>query len=157
MEDFLREEETMKRMHPAHVVRSAALLAEACTMAVALPAWGASVLSLAQQNVIAKTTAKMSKAEKEILAEMSDAGKLAEFFGSPAALAKFRKEVKGADRVSLGPDDEGVKKFVLDGNRKLSGRGTVRTPGNWKRYTFECVLDPGKATVNSFTYKFEGK
>jgi len=99
----------------------------------------------------------MSKAEKEILAEMSDAGKLAEFFGSPAALAKFRKEVKGADRVPLGPDDEGVKKLVLDGNRKLSGRGAVRTPGNWKCCTFECVLDPGKATVNSFTYKFDGK
>jgi len=56
-------------------------------MAVALPAWKASVLSLAQQNVIAKKTAKMSKAEKEILAEMSDAGELAEFFCSPAALA----------------------------------------------------------------------
>ena len=126
-------------------------------MAVSLPAWGASVLSPAQQNVIAKKTAKMSKAEKEILAEVSDAGKLAEFFCSPAPFGKFRKEVKGADRVSLGPGDEGVKKFVLDGNRKLSGRGTVCTPGNWKPYTFECVLDPGKVTVNSFTYKFEGK
>jgi len=57
------------------------LRAAACAMAVSLPAWKASVLSPAQQNVIAKKTAKMSKVEKEILAEVSDAGKLAERVG----------------------------------------------------------------------------
>ena len=145
----------IKRNYVLGSALSAALLVAAGAAAAAGPAGGATALSPAQQKVVAKKTAKMSKAENEIIAGWSDGKKLGEFFCAPAALAKFKREVKGADRVALGPDDEGVKQFMLDGNRKLSGRGTVRTPGNWKNFTFECVLDPETAAVTSFTYEFE--
>lgn len=116
-----------------------------------------SALSEAQKAAIHKKSVRMSATEKQMVDGWSDGKKLAEFFCSPAALAEFRKTLKGADRVFLGPDEEGVKKFVLEGNGKLSGRGTVRTPGKWMEYAFECELDPDKATVKAFTYKLESQ
>jgi len=129
-------------------------------VAVAVPgmapaATGQSVLSPAQQAVVDKTFAKMSAADKQIVAKWSDGKKLAEFFCTKPGLAAIRKQERTADRVFLGPDDDGVKKFVLTGNTQLSGRGTVRIRGGWKDFTFVCDLDPGKAAVKSFTFKFE--
>lgn len=113
-----------------------------------------SVLSHAQQAVVAQQTAKLSRDERAIVAGWSDARKLAEFFCSPAALAAFRKALPGADRVALGPDDAGVANFVLAGNDTLTGRGTVRVPGAWKDYRFTCALDAAKGSVRSFTFEF---
>jgi len=67
------------------------------------------------------------------------------------------KQERTADRVVLGPDDEGVKKFVLTGNTQLSGRGSVRVQVGWKDFAFVCDLDPTMATVKSFTYKLDAK
>ena len=145
----------MRSDRQTRICRSVALLAAAGAMA--FPAWAASALSPAQEKVVASKTARLSKNETSMIAGWSDGKKLAEFFCSPAALAEFRKTLKGADRVFLGPDEEGVKKFVLEGNGKLSGRGTVRTPGKWMEYAFECELDPDKATVKAFTYKLESQ
>ena len=76
---------------------------------------------------------------------------------SSATGAAIKKQERTADRVFLGPDDEGVKKFVLTGNAHLSGRGTVRVHGGWKDFAFVCDLDPAQATVKSFTYKLDAK
>lgn len=137
--------------------RSGALLVMAGAMLLAPLARASTALSPAQEKVISQKTAKLSKTERDMIAGWSDGKKLAEFFCSPAALAEFKKSLKGADRVFLGPDDEGASRFILYGNSKLSGRGTVRTPGNWKSYAFECVLDPDHAKVKAFTYKLEAQ
>ena len=118
---------------------------------------GQSVLSTGQQAVVEKATAKLSADEKRMVAEWPDSKKLAEFFCAKAGLAAIKKKERAADRVILGPDDEGVKKFVLTGNTQLSGRGSVRVQGGWKDFAFVCDLDPTMATVKSFTYKLDAK
>ncbi|MDH5245825.1 MAG: hypothetical protein OEW98_05195 [Betaproteobacteria bacterium] len=110
-----------------------------------------SALSPAQQAVVDKAIAKTSAEERKMVAEWSDGKKLAEFFCAKPGLAAIRKQERTADRVFLGPDDEGVKKFVLTGNTRLSGRGTVRVHGGWKEFAFVCDLDPVKATAKGFT------
>ena len=104
-----------------------------------------------------KAIAKLSAEEKKMVAEWPDGKKLAEFFCARAGLAAVKKQERTADRVILGPDDEGVKKFVLTGNTQLSGRGTVRVHGGWKDFAFSCDLDPAKGEVKSFTYKLDAK
>ena len=135
--------------------RTAAWTLAAVALAAAAPVSADTLLSPKQQEVIARKTARSSPEEKAIIAGWSDARKLAEFFCAPSALAAFRKKEKGADRVSLGPDEAGTMKFVLVGNTRLSGRGTVRTPGHWKGYRFDCVLDPERGRVKSFAYDLD--
>lgn len=118
---------------------------------------GQSVLSPVQQAVVDKAVAKLSAEEKKMVTEWPDSKKLAEFFCAKAGLAAIKKKERAADRVILGPDDEGVKKFVLTGNTQLSGRGSARMHGGWKDFAFVCDLDPAKATVKSFTYKLDVK
>lgn len=129
------------------------MLAVTGALLIATAGWAASALSPAQEKVIAQKTAKVSAEEKKMIAGWSDGKKLAEFFCAPAGLAEFKKTSKAADRVFLGPDDEGVKQFVLVGNSKLSGRGSVRMGADWKDFTFQCTLDPDKGTATSFTYE----
>ena len=137
------------------------VLAVAVAVAVAgsstAAAAGQSVLSPAQQAVVDKAIAKLSAEEKKMVTEWPDSKKLAEFFCARAGLTAIKKQERTADRVFLGPDDEGVKKFVLTGNTQLSGRGTVRVHGGWKDFAFVCDLDPAQATVKSFTYKLDAK
>lgn len=113
------------------------------------------VLSQAQQAVIAKKTGSTSATEKKMVAEWPDGKKLAEFFCSEVGLKEIAKQHKGADRLFLGPDDEGVKRFKVEGNRRVAGDGTVRVGPDWKDLTFDCVLDPEKAVVTSFRYKMK--
>lgn len=118
---------------------------------------GQSVLSPGQQAVVEKATAKLSADEKKMITEWPDSKKLAEFLCAKPGLTAVKKQEPSADRVFLGPDDEGVKKFVLTGNTQLSGRGSVRVHGGWRDFAFVCDLDPAKATVKSFTYKLDSK
>jgi hypothetical protein len=112
-------------------------------------------LSAAQKAVVEKKTASVSASEKAMIAGWPDSKKLAEFFCSPAGLQAVKKQHPDADRMALGPDDEGVKKFVLTGNTRLSGRGSVRLGGSWKDFTFDCTLDPEKAVATAFTFKLD--
>lgn len=112
---------TYLTMHHPWLQRATEIVASCLVMTDA--AGAQSALSAAQHAAIAAKTAKLSKAELDIVSSWSDRQKLAEFFCSPLALAEFKKADKRADRVSLGPDEAGVEKFVLEGNRKLSGRG----------------------------------
>jgi hypothetical protein len=139
------------------IKRTIALPAIAGALFLAFPVLAQSVLSPAQEKVVGQKTAKLSKSERDMIAGWSDSKKLAEFFCSPAGLRELKKADQKADRVFLGPDDEGVKKFALEGNTRLSGRGSVRVVGAWKDFSFQCTLDPEKATTTSFTYKFDTK
>jgi hypothetical protein len=127
-----------------------AALAAAVGCGVALSAQSA--LTSAQLAVIAKKTAKMSATEKQMVDGWPVGKKLAEFFCSEAGVAEIARQHKGANRLFLGPDDEGVKRFVVTGNTKVAGDGSVRLGADWKDLTFECTLDAEKAVVKSFTY-----
>jgi hypothetical protein len=142
-------------MHGALFLSSVFALAVAGTSRAA--AAGQSVLSPGQQAVVDKAIAKLSADEKKMVTEWPDSKTLAEFFCAGPGLTAIKKQERTADRVLLGPDDEGVKKFVLTGNTQLSGRGSVRVHGGWKDFAFVCDLDPAKATVKSFTYKLDAK
>ena len=124
---------------------------------VALPVAAGPVLSPAQEKVVAEKTAKLSPAEKAEIATWPDSKKLTEFFCAPVGLKEIQKVEKSADRLFLGPDDAGIAKLVVEGNRKVSGRGTVRLIGEWRDLAFECSLDPQKGTVTTFAYKMDPK
>ena len=126
-------------------------------MMVALTATASSVLSPAQEKVVAAKTAKLSPAEKAEIASWPDSKKLTEFFCTPVGLKEIQKAEKDANRLILGPDDAGIAKFVVEGNRKVSGRGMVRLIGEWRDLSFECTLDPEKGTTAAFTYKLDPK
>lgn len=128
------------------------LVVVACSAAM-LSAQG--VLSRAQKGAIEKKTASVSKTEKAMIDGWPDSKKLAEFFCSPAGLASIKKQHATAGRLFLGPDDEGVKKFVVVGNTKLSGRGSVRLGADWKDLSFVCTLDPDKAIATGFTFTLD--
>ena len=140
--------------HAGYVAAVLTAVLTAVAMA-AVAAAGQSVLSPQQQTLIDHKTASLSQTEKDMIAGWSDARKLAEFFCSRAGLEAMKKQHPEADRMALGPDDEGVKKFVLTGNTKLSGRGTVRMGAPWKGFSFECTLDAQKAIATSFTYTLD--
>ena len=133
--------------------RFAAVAAAALLIPTAAAAQSA--LSKAQEAVIAKKIASTSANEKAMVAGWPDGGKLAKFFCAEVGLKEIAKQHKGADRLFLGPDDEGVKRFKVEGNRRVAGDGTVRVGPDWKDLTFDCVLDPDKAVVTSFTYKMK--
>ncbi|UCG96638.1 MAG: DUF930 domain-containing protein [Burkholderiales bacterium] len=133
-------------------IRSVLAVVAAALALIPQAAAAQSALSKAQEAVIAKKIARTSATEKQMVAGWSDGKKLAEFFCSEAGLKEIAKQHKGADRLALGPDDEGVKRFKVEGNRRVSGDATVRIGPNWKELSFDCVLDPAKAVVTSFTY-----
>jgi hypothetical protein len=114
-----------------------------------------SALSPAQLAVIAKKTAKLSADEKQMVDGWPIGKKLAEFFCSEAGVAEIAKQHKGAGRLFLGPDDDGVKRFVVTGNTKVAGDGSVRLGADWKDLSFECTIDAEKAVVKSFTYQLK--
>ena len=124
---------------------------------VALPAMAGSVLSLAQEKVVAEKTAKLSSAEKAEIASWPDSKKLTEFFCAPVGLKEIQKADNRANRLILGPDDAGIAKFVVEGNRKVSGRGMVRLIGEWRDLSFDCTLDPERGTAAVFTYNLDPK
>lgn len=124
----------------------------ACSAALA---YAQTVLSTAQKAAIEKKTASVSKTEKAMIDGWPDSKKLAEFFCSPEGLKAIKQQHPTADRVFMGPDDEGVKKFILVGNTKLSGRGTVRLGADWKDFSFVCTLDPEKAVATAFTFTLD--
>lgn len=130
------------------------MLAAAAALVVSSPppAVAQSALTKAQQAVIAQKIARTSATEKQMVAGWSDGKKLAEFFCSEVGVKEIARKYKGADRLVLGPDDEGVRKFKVDGNRRVSGDGTVRVGAEWKDLAFDCVLEPDKAVVTSFSY-----
>lgn len=123
----------------------------------AAPAMAGTTLSPAQEKVIAEKTAKMSPAEKEEIGTWPDGKKLTEFFCTPLGLGEVKKVEKSADRLILGPDDAGIARFVVDGNRKVSGRGMVRLIGEWRDLSFECTLDPEEGTAKDFTFELDKK
>lgn len=125
------------------------------TLCITMPASAQSTLSPAQQAVVARKTAQMSAEEKKMVAGWSDGKRLAEFFCAEAGLAEIGRQHKGASRLFLGPDDEGVKRFVVTGNTKVAGDGSVRVAADWKDLTFECTLNADNATVKSFTYQLK--
>ena len=129
-------------------------LATAVLLTPALAA-GQSALSKAQEAVIAKKIATTSATEKQMVAGWSDGKKLAEFFCAEVGVKEIAKTHKGADRLILGPDDEGVKKFKVEGNRSVAGDGMVRVGPDWKDLTFACAVDPDKAVATSFSYKMK--
>jgi hypothetical protein len=133
-------------------VLTGALVAVACSVSVL---FAQSVLSEAQKAVIEKKTESVSKTEKAMIEAWPVSKKLAEFFCSPAGLAAIKKQHAAADRLFLGPDDEGVKKFVVVANTKLSGRGSVRLGADWKDFSFVCTLDPDKGTATGFTFTLD--
>jgi hypothetical protein len=130
----------------------AALVMIACS---AVLVYAQSVLSTAQKAAIEKKTASVSKSEKAMIDGWPDSKKLAEFFCSPEGLNVIKKQHPTADRVFLGPDDEGVKKFVVVSNTRLSGRGSVRLGADWKDFSFVCTLDPEKAVATAFTFTLD--
>lgn len=121
------------------------------------PVLAGSVLSAPQNAVVDKAIAEVSAEEKKMVLAWPDGKKLAEFFCAKPGLAAIRKQESTADRVFLGPDDEGVKKLVLTGNTRLAGRRTVRVHGGWKEFSFVCDLDAEAAGVKSFTFSLEGQ
>jgi hypothetical protein len=137
--------------------KSCTVLAAVAAAVLVIPtaAGAQSALSKAQQAVIAKKIARTSATEKQMVEGWSDGKKLAEFFCSEAGLKEIARQHKGADRLALGPDDEGVKRFRVEGNRRVAGDATVRVGPAWKDLTFDCVLDPDKAVVTSFSYKLK--
>ena len=114
-----------------------------------------SALSEAQKAAIHKKSVRMSATEKQMVDGWSDGKKLAEFFCAEAGLAAIKKQYATANRIFLGPDDEGVKQFVVVGNARLSGRGSVRMVGAWKDFAFSCTLDPDKAVATAFTFTMD--
>ena len=126
-------------------------------MMLVLPGTASSVLSPAQEKVVAEKTAKLSPAEKAEIASWPDSKKLTEFFCAPVGLKEIQKAEKRANRLILGPDDAGIARFVVEANRKVSGRGMVRLIGEWRDLSFECTLDPEKGTAAAFTYKLDPK
>ena len=127
----------------------------ACGLLTSALVAGQSALSKAQEAAIAKKIAGTSATEKKMVADWPDGKKLAEFFCAEVGLKEIAKQHKGADRLFLGPDDEGVKRFTVDGNRRVAGDGTVRVGPDWKDLTFDCVVDPEKAVATSFSYKMK--
>ena len=131
-------------------------LAVTATVIVSSPVSAQTVLSPAQQKVVSQQVTRLKGTEEKAdVNGWSDARKLAEFFCRPIALAEFKKANKQASRVFLGRDDEDVKKFVIEGNTKVSGNGSVRFFGEWKDFSFACTLDPDKGTATSFKYQIE--
>lgn len=124
----------------------------AAVLLLAGPAAAESGLSTAEQAVIAKKTARVSATEKQMIESWSDGKKLAEFFCAGAGLAKIRKAHPKADRLVLGPSENAVKAFKVDGNRGVAGAAALRVGGDWKELSFECKVDPERAVVVGFEY-----
>lgn len=131
------------------------LVVAACVLLDSMAVAGQSVLSRAQEAAISKAVAGASAGDKALIAGWSDGKKLAEFFCKRLGLMVIAKQQVGADRLFLGPDDEGVRRFKVEGNRRVAGDGTVRVGAEWKDLTFECVIDPDKALAISFVYKIK--
>lgn len=112
-----------------------------------------SALSEAQVATIAKITAGVSAGDKHLISGWSDGKKLAEFFCTQPGLKEIAKQHQSADRLFLGTSEAGEEQFTIEGNRRLYGDASVRIGAEWKSITFDCVLDPDKAVVTSFTYK----
>jgi len=118
----------------------------------ALAAAAETPLSPAQRAVIAERMARLSPTRKQAAAEWPDAKKVAEFICAKPGSGVVMEEVKAADRVVLAPGRAGIQSLTLDGNTKLTGNGIVRVGPFWTPFTFECVLNPDKGTVRTFTF-----
>jgi hypothetical protein len=108
-----------------------------------------SSLSPAQNKVIAAKIAKLRyPQERELARGWSDAKKVAEELCRPAARQVLRRQVRGADRFFLGTD--ATDTLTLEGNTRLTGTGSVRSPSGWRDFTFECRLNPQTGGVTKF-------
>lgn len=110
-------------------------------------------LSKAQTAAIDKILSAMQPADRKMSTSWSDAKKLVEFLCQPVAMAELKKTFPKADRVFFGPDEEGVKKFVVDPQKSVAGSGTFREAAAWHDFTFTCTFNPETAAATSFTYK----
>ncbi|WP_353642263.1 DUF930 domain-containing protein [Mesorhizobium sp. WSM2239] len=118
--------------------------------------FAATVLSKAQQDVVAAQIAELQTSEERGMAsEWSDAKKVAEFICRPLAMSEVKKWNKDADRVFLGTDDPDT--LDLPTNRLLTGSGQVRTGNDWTTFTFNCELDAGTGKALSFETSLSSK
>lgn len=109
----------------------------------------ATSLSPAESTIIEKQIAALpSPEERQLARAWSDAKRVAEMLCRPSAMPVLRRQVPGTDRFFLGTD--APDSLTLESNRRLIGSGSLRSPGGWRDFTFECRLNPRTGRVTKF-------
>lgn len=109
----------------------------------------ATVVSPAQQRVIDANIASLrSPSDRAVARGWSRAKQVAEFICRPKAQPAFEGKLKGVDRVFLGTSEPDTLSLIR--NDKLIGTGQARYDAGWRKFSFECLMDPKTAEVTKF-------